>query len=225
MVLFPSDTALLVDMATWLRHLVGPLATPFRALLVSAAGLWLSASWVRGDVSTGVASGLIAAGVATGYVCFLVGRAQLPHAPVFAVYVMEWWSIAPLALAVIATATAVRVTLHLSLPEAAAADKEIAEQSVATVTTFLSSVFISWAADEKESPVAERIRQSFYVSYARPPSPATAARGVHYFKAESRGELLVYSDGFEGIEGWNRAARLARAKGIAEELKNGTSEP
>lgn len=225
MVLFPSDPALFVGMPTWLGQLVGPLATPIRALLVAAAGLWLSTAWVRGDVSTGVAIGLVSAGVGMGYACYYVGRAQLPHAPVLAVYVMEWWSIAPLALAVIATATAVRVTLRFSLPEASAADKEIAGQSVAAITTFLSSVFISWAADEQESPVAERIRQAFYASYSRPASPAGAARRVHYFKAESRGELLVYSDGFEGIEGWNRAARLSRARGIAEELRQGTSKP
>jgi hypothetical protein len=36
----------------------------------------------------------------------------------------------------------------------------------------------------------------------------------------------VYSDEFKGIEGWGRAARLKRAKGIAEALKKAaTAEP
>jgi hypothetical protein len=48
---------------------------------------------------------------------------------------------------------------------------------------------------------------------------------VHYFKAESRGEQLVYSDAIEGITGWARSARLKRARGIAEELRSKKSEP
>ncbi len=209
------------------------VGTSLRAFGVAIAGIWLSTSYIHGQLGSGLqAAAAVGIGVILlvfiGYAAEFVGEWQLPNAPVASVRIMEWWTIAPISIGVAASALGVVLAIEWSLPNGVTeSDKALAEQLTTAMTAFLSSIFVSWTADQDESPVAGRIKDAFARHYKRAPATgaATPPTGVKYFKAESRGERLVFSPSLESISGWGHAARIARAKRLAHEIKTHASDP
>ena len=198
------------------------LATPLRGLVVGlvAAGLaWLSfndLAWLAVIAAAGA--------ISLGLLLDLVGKALLPSRPRAAVHVLEWWVMTPAMIAAVAGAVVIVVTVALTVPEGTAADtKETVGAVSAAITGFITSTFVSWSSDEKDSILADHIRDAFWAHYKR--AGTETKKGVHYFKGDSAGERWVYGEEYGGIEGWGHSARLARAKGIAEQLKSGKSDP
>ena len=198
------------------------LATPLRGLVVGlvAAGL----AWLSFNDLAWLAVIAAAAAISLGVALDWVGKALLPSSPRAAVRVLEWWVITPAMIAAVAGALVIIVTVALTVPEGTAANtKETVGAISAAITGFITTAFVSWSSDEKDSSLADHIRDAFRDHYGR--AGGKTKPGVHYFKADSPGERWVYGEEFRGIEGWGRAARFARARGIAKELATGESDP
>ena len=203
--------------------LFGSLAPPFRALGITLAGMWLAWRWLAGDyflpacVVTGV---VLAAYVADG-----IGRLLLPNRPRGALTLLEGWIAAPLALGAAASAALVVLSVRLWLPEGTPVEnKELIGTLTSGLTTFLTSVFISWVGDQDDSRFAERIKRAFFSKYTRYDPQVSRSPRVKYFRAESLGEQLVNSEAVVGVEGWGRNARRTRASELAKQLKNRESD-
>lgn len=196
------------------------LSTPLRALAVGLAGVGLAWLWFSDAVVLALVLALTTA--VAGTALDRIGRALLPNRPNLAVRFLEWWALTPAAIAALASAIVVVVTLALTVPEDVQIDPGT-KQLIATLSTgltaFIAASFISWASDEKDSKLADHVREIFQEKYKRKSDVEPPLPGIHYFPAESAGERWVYSDEFKGIEGWGRAARLKRAAGVADELR------
>jgi hypothetical protein len=198
--------------------------TSFRALVVSLSGVFLAWLWFS-DLAwlAALLSVLLMLG---GWLFDRVGTLQLPSRPVLAVRLLEWWVLTPAMAAAVAAGVSVVVTVALTVPDTATEETKKLIGALSTgITGFITAAFISWTGDEKDSRLADHIRDVFRSKYKRAGSDQPPRPDVHYFRADSPGERWVYADEFGGQEGWGRAARLARAKGIAEELKSRGSEP
>jgi hypothetical protein len=202
---------------------LGELVVPLRALVVAALGAGAAWCWYNDWRWLAIVApiAVVLAGGAAG----TFGSALLPGHPLAAVRMMEWRLLVPAALATLASAVLIIATIELTLPDKPAPPTE-AKQLVATlssaITAFLTASFISWAGDDKDSGLADWIRGRFQDAYKQPRDPGGSG---HFFKAQSRGELLVYSDPIEGISGWGRTARRKRADAIAAEIRSGASNP
>lgn len=197
------------------------LSTPLRALAVGLAGVGLTWLWFSDAVVLAIVLALTTAGAGTAL--DMIGRALLPGRPTLAIRFLEWWALTPAAIAALASAVVVVVTLTLAVPEDVQVEPAT-KQLIATLSTgltaFIAASFISWASDEKDSKLADHVREIFQEKYKRRDEDAGAQLpGIHYFPAESAGERWIYSSEFKGIEGWGRAARLKRAEGVAAELR------
>jgi hypothetical protein len=215
-----------------MRDLVDTLWTPLRALVVAAAGVGLARACVEGRLGSGwgaVASFMvfIVTFALVGFLAEWVDREQLPNHPVAAVVLMEWWTLAPLAVAVGASALAIIATIRWSPGETAAvATKELTEQATTAVTTFLTAGFVAWTADQDQSPVADRIKDALRSHYQRGVAGGPLSSGrIRYLKPESKAERLVYSDALGDVSGWGYSARRRRARELASELQLPRSKP
>jgi hypothetical protein len=208
-------------------HLWGPL----RACLVAIAGLWLASAWIQGyfgplAVGALVVFAIAIAVVLLGFGIEALGRRWLASRPVMAVHLMESWTIAPLAVAVTAIAVATVVAIRFAVPPAVpAAEKALNEEMLAAITTFLTAAFVAWSGEQEEAPVAARVKKAFDEHYKQSMGPAKQEGRIRYFEEGSRGDLLAHSDAVAGISGWGHVARLKRARGIAAEMAQGTSDP
>jgi hypothetical protein len=203
-------------------ELVSEVSTPLRGLVVAISGVLLTYLWYHHHPTWAVVIGV---GVcAVGFVLDAAGKAFLPNKPVLALWCLEGWMLVPAALAAVAGAVVILLTVKLAVPDGTATSTKGTISALSTgITAFITATFISWAGDAKDSKVADHVRTAFWAKYSR----ADGARkpGVHYFRAESPGEQWVYADERGGIEGWGRRARARRARAIAAELKTGNSEP
>jgi hypothetical protein len=199
------------------------IGTPLRALAVALLGVGLAWLWIHELAWVAVVSGL--AGMALGLGLDALGRLVfLRKYPRLGLLFMEGWVLTPGVAAAAAAGVTVLVAVAFALPDDTPTEtKELVGALSTGLTTFLAAAFISWVGDEKDSRVADHVRNAFRSKYdchqeGVPPNP-----GVRYFKAESTGELLVYSD--QTVEGWGLEGRWKRAAGIANELENHTSDP
>jgi len=87
------------------------------------------------------------------------------------------------------------------------ADKEIIGAVATAITAFLSSSFVDWAGDDKDSKLSDRIQKLFEAKYQG------------YFTSESEGELFVFAGAYKGADGWGRMSRRTRATGIASRMQ------
>ncbi len=162
---------------------------------------------VRGSARVCIGIGLAACLV--GVVLDGIGKSFLPKHPVAAVWFLEGWVLTPAALAAVAGASVVLITVALTLPEdtPTSTTKTVAALSTG-LTAFVMAVFISWAGDEKNSKIANHIKGAFRAKYDRPPGKP----GAHPFAPASLGERWVYSEEVGGIEGWvtTHASRAPR---------------
>lgn len=203
--------------------LSGSLSAPLKALMISLVSVWLASRWLNYDHATP----LIIAGVIifVAYLCDWLGRACLPDSPRIALVFLELWIFAPLMVGALASAAMVIISVHLSLPEGTTPERKETVGAITTaLTTFLTAGFISWIGERDDSRFAERIKRIFYSKYKRPKPDEPRIEGVKYFQPASRGERLVYSNEYEGIEGWGRGARLHRARELSNEVAAGTSD-
>jgi hypothetical protein len=199
--------------------MLGRLWTPFLALVVAVVGVLLAWLWFS---DRGWIAGIIAAGVLfIGSIIDLIGRGMLPKRPVPAVYLMEGWILTPAMGGAVAAGVIIILAVALTVPDEAAIETKKLVGALGTgITAFITSVFISWAEDDKDSTLADHISDAFYEKYKRrvdgqPPEP-----GVHYFEPGSPGERWVYSPEYGEISGWGRQARIKRAHGVANALSN-----
>lgn len=211
-------------MLAWLNSFFRDLAVPFRGLIVALAGVGLAWLWFNNLRWLAIFATVVL--VSVGKMFELLGGFQLPKNPVLGLRLMELWVVSPAMFAAASAAAIVIVAVHLSLPETATSvDKELITSLGAGITAFLSGGFVAWAADQKDSRVDDRIKESFQGKYMRPIAGQSPRIGVAYFKADSAGERWVYSDEYGGVSGWGKSARRKRAAGIAAELASGNSAP
>jgi hypothetical protein len=199
-----------------LKDAVGSLVTPIRALLIAMLGAGLAWLWFREGTSGNaiapvddrlLAVLLVIAALIIALLIDALGRGLLSKHPRAAVEPLEWWLVAPMSLAAAAAAAAIVVTVELTTPDGTAvATKEVIAAVATAITAFLSSSFVDWAGDDKDSKLSDRIQSQFEAKYQG------------YFKPESAGELYVFSGSYKGADGWGRASRRIRAAGIAERL-------
>jgi hypothetical protein len=182
-----------------------------RALTVAIVGVFLALLWTRG---LGWASiSLAAGGILLGLALDWLGRGLLPDHPIAALQSMEWWLLAPLTLAAAGAATVIIVAIELAVPEGTPADtKQLVAALAAGITAFVTSAFISWTGDQKDSILADHIQAVFEKAYMNS-------------VFDDEGERWVYSAWIDGLTGWGRQARLARAHGIANDLRPGVYQP
>jgi hypothetical protein len=201
------------------------LSTPLRALVVALAGVGLAWLWFHEWWWIAVLIGIM--GCFGGVGLDFVGRKLLPARPVLAARFMEWWILTPAMIAALASGAVAIVTVALAVPDSARTDTKTLIGALTTgITGFVTTAFIGWVGDEKDSRLGDHIRDAFREAYKRVPDAGKPRlRGVHYFRAGSPGERWAYSDEYRGIQGWGRPARRRRATGIAAELRSGASNP
>ena len=126
---------------------------------------------------------------------------------------MPWRILVPAAVAAAAAGLVIIATVELTVPDktsSAPLPREDLKQTVSAlstaVTAFLGAAFIDWAADGKDSRVADWIRSVFYVKYDG------------YFTTNSSGEKAVFTM-TEIDSGRGPAARAERAEKIAAALQ------
>jgi len=200
------------------------LAIPLRAFFVAALGIFLAWLWFNSLLWVAI---LLSLGILIlGVVLYWFGKRQFPDKPVLGLTLIEFFVISPAMLAAIASGIIIVVTVNLTAPKDAPTEtKEMMTALSTAITAFLTSGFISWAGDRDDSSLAKRVREIFQSKYKRFEPNEKPEEGVKYFRAESVGERLVYSYQYRGIEGWGGKARKKRARGIAQELKTGNSDP
>jgi len=205
-----------------IAELLGEVVRPLRGMLVALAGAALAYLWYDEKQVLAVVLAIIVCFI--GVIADQAGKALLPARPVGALWLLEGWVLTPAALAAIAAAVVVLVTVALTVPDdTPATTKETIGALSTGITAFVTAAFVSWAGDADNSTVADHVKTAFRAHYNR--AGALPQAGVHYFTAASVGEQWVYSDEYGGVEGWGYTARHSRAYGIANELKNGTSDP
>jgi hypothetical protein len=200
-----------------LAVIVAGLATPLRALVVGALGAGIAWCWYNDMRLFSFVAPL--AVIVVGLAVSEAGVRQLPGHPVAAVRLMPWRIVVPSAIAAAAAGLVIIATVELTVPDKTAAGaatptdiKEIAAALSAAVTAFLGAAFIDWAADGKDSRLADWISGVFYEKYADP-----------YFPKESPAREAVFTN--VTIEGWGPAARAKRAKLVAKALAAPPASP
>ncbi len=215
---------LLIPLRDMLAELFEGLLVPLRAVAVALLGVWLAEEWSSGRIWPPVIVSLVVIGL--GYLCDFGGRHLLPDHPVAAVVLLEFWMLAPLVVAAMASALIVLLAIHFTVPSGASpTTTELTKALSTALTAFLTSGFVAWTGDQNASPVAQRIQRTFAAKYQRcVVAPQLPQPGIHYFRPDSPGERWVLSDSFGGIDGWGYEARRTRARGIARELAHHTSD-
>jgi hypothetical protein len=192
---------------------LAPLRIPLLALGIGLGGVGLAWLWFDGQELVAAAAVVVALGV--GIAFDWAGQHQLPDSPVLARQLMEVSVLVPIALATAASAAVVIVTVELTLPDKTPTETVELVGAVSTgVTTFLTAGFIAWSGDAKDSTMADHIKQAFQGKY-KPDD-----QGVSKFPRESPGEQWVFAEHYRDASGWGHAARVKRARGVAEALKS-----
>src|SRR6266566_10031977 len=182
---------------------------PIRALAVALIGVLFASWWFQG---LGVVVVVLSVGLVAGALALDgLGRAALPRYPTLAIILMEGWLLAPIILASIAAGVVVLVAVVLTVPDTASTETKKLTSGLATgITAFITSTFISWAGDDKDSTLGDHIRSAFQAKFKRSDPKMPPTQGVHYFKADSPGERWVFSDEYGGVVGWSLSARWKR---------------
>jgi hypothetical protein len=196
---------------TLVKSLV-PLATA----LVSAGLAWLMLKQSGVAIATIVLGLLVIVGTASAYE---FGESSLPEHPVQALNLMETQRVSYWIISAVGAALVIRVGLLFSDEGLKGADKELIGVVGAGATAFVTAMFAAWSDDKADASLAEKIRSSFQSRYVRPDTEVPEGLSVHRFPPGSPGERFVHSSRYQGISGWKRADRRARAKGIKDELE------
>jgi hypothetical protein len=197
-----------------MKDVLADTVPALRALAVAFAGVIVANLWFDGDWP--VAVGLLVALVVLGYLIEAVGERFLPEHPVAAAYLMEWWIIIPMAIAVAGSAAVIVAAVELAVPDDVKDPvvKETGGAVAAGITAFLSAAFVSNIGDKDKSGVGDRIKTRLRRHYER--APASGKSRMTTIPAGGEIEQLLYSNFYDGLEGWDRETRLERARGISK---------
>lgn len=191
---------------------------------MAAVGVGIAILLLRGNTLFVIVSLIVA--IVVALIFDKIGQMFLPGRPRTALIFMEFWIIAPAMVAAVASGSAVVLVIRLVPTDDL--DLEVTGLIKATATAavaFLTSAFVSWVGEKDSSRISGRIRRHFFEVYKRADEGQPCRNGKKCFKAESRGELAVYSTMIEGATGWGLTDRWKRANIIAEELTSGNSDP
>jgi hypothetical protein len=191
-----------------LRLMLTDLVPPLRAFAVALGGVALASIWYEGEWWADLLAALGVLGV------FMLGLALdkrgvrlAARDPVRAVELMEWWMLAPMALAAAASALVIVVTVTFAVPEGATpAEEEMLTALSGGITTFLTAAFIDIKYERDGSTLALRIGYEL-TNVCR--SLRVAAEDCECWK--ERGER----------QGWSRTARRRRAVELEKILSGG----
>jgi hypothetical protein len=183
--------------------------------LFSIGGAGLASLWFHQEGVIGIASVVVVA--ILGYVSALIGQRQLPKNPVVATRFLELAVLTPGSLAIFAAAIVVVVSVYFSSPSTAPVDQQKVLGSVSgALAAALTAIYLKVFEDADDKIIGAKVQREFQAHYKRGVGPAPA--GIAYFPADSDGEHWVYSDAFQGVDGWGLGARHTRARKIAAEL-------
>lgn len=198
--------------------LVGDLANPVRTLLVAMAGLSLSMlmfadRWAPALLVTAVAIGL-------GYAMECVGKKLLPNNPKPALGFMEWWILAPAAVAAFGSALLTWLAVRLAPPEGMQpADQELLKAFAAALSTFITAMFMTNGSDRDNTRLAGRIKAAFLDRYRRAKDNEKRLPGVIYLKPSSPAEQALQTLNL----GWGWDDRHTRITRLDKALRDGSS--
>ncbi len=197
---------------------VAGLANGLRAFLAAAAGIGL---YFLGDrESWWWVVAIVFVGIVIGSICRAGGRRVLSRHPVMGVWLLNFWTIALIAIgaAITCTLTLVAVTVG---HEIAKLDKAEADQIGPAIVAVLSSLAgAAFLTDLQEGTgslsVAAITQKAFEVTF------------LDCFKSGSRSFDAVFEDRLEGspkIKGWGLLARMRRARVISSSPRDASPSP
>jgi hypothetical protein len=168
-------------------------------------------------LSVGLLVGVALLGMAAEW----IGDRLLPSKPVAAVLVMEWWILVPMAIATAASTGLVLLGVKLAIPDSIKDPvmKQTSTALVSGLTVFLTAAFISAVGDKDKSAVGERIRTRMQAHYKRNPDPEK--KRIWKIEPSGQAEQYLYSNFYADLAGWDRQARISRARGVAKADKSG----
>jgi hypothetical protein len=148
-------------------------------------------------------------GVLVGIVCYFGGPRMLPNRPVFAVYLMDGWILAPMMLAILVGSTIIYLGVWLEPPKNASVETEnIRAAAFAALSGFLTTAFIDRVTGADKDWVGAPIRRAFFAAYDRSAHPLPRTP-----------EKWVFSeDPVQGVTGWGFKARHIRARKVQDAL-------
>jgi hypothetical protein len=198
-------------------YLSRDLILPLRVLAISISGVGLAWLWLHDRILLGVIIVVIV--LIVGWMADAVGRRRLPDKPVSALAFLELWLLVPSVLSAAAAGALIVLMVKLTVPEGTGTvQKELTGAILAALGGFLTGGLFSWYKDEKDETLANRVQTLFQSKYERQDPTRAQKPGIRYLPAESDAERLVFSESFQGIEGWGRSARWERAKRLATQL-------
>lgn len=198
--------------------LIGDLANPVRTLLVAMAGLSLSMLMFADRWPLALA--VTAAAIGLGYAMERFGRSLLPDNPVPALAFMEWWILAPAAVAAFGSALLTWLAVRLAPPEGMAAqDQELLKAFAAALSTFVTAMFVTSGSDRDNTRLAGRIKAAFLDRYRRAKTGEPRMPGVVYLKPSSPAEQALQTLNL----GWGWDDRHTRVTSLDKALRDGSS--
>jgi hypothetical protein len=198
--------------------LIGDLANPVRTLFVAMAGLSLSMLMFADRWALAVA--VTAAAIILGYLVERIGKGLLPNHPVPALAFMEWWILAPAAVAALGSALLTWLAVRLAPPEGMAAqDQELLKAFAAAMSTFVTAMFVTNGSDRDNTRLAGRIKAAFLDRYRRVKPGDPRVPGVVYLKPSSPAEQALQALNL----GWGWDDRHTRVTRLDRALRDGSS--
>ena len=134
------------------------------------------------------------------------GRGQLPDRPAEAVSLFGWRTLAALVMAAVGAAVVVVITVKVVAPESATADVEELIGALSAALTAAVAASLVDVSDDIDGPASSLAESSFKAAYDG------------RFESDSRGRKAVYSELWQGREGWSYAVRKERAQVVADAL-------
>ncbi|MEU7428648.1 hypothetical protein [Streptomyces sp. NPDC040750] len=149
--------------------------------------------------------------VGLGELLFITGKGKIKKKPEVSVCWMEWRFLMYLFVAVLGSG-AVIIVAAVTTPDVKwdPVLKGIVTAASGAVGVALASLLVGKGDNPWSNWVDKPIEAAFQKKFTA------------FWKPDSRPRDAVFSDNFEGCDGWGREARRVRAKAIAEALQNGT---
>lgn len=187
---------------------------PAYAFLVSIFSVVLAILSLRVPQGWILAVVLVAVGFAVGWAALQVGGRSMLAKPARGRQIMEWWILAPGALAAGASALVIGLTIALIVPEGTTTDVEALITSTSTaITTFIAAGFITTTTKDPDSLVAARVSAAFLDAYDK--------SWNQRFDGASHVRAWAVASEAPGASGWGLAARTYRA----EKVQGALDEP
>lgn len=154
---------------------------------------------------------------------FLIGQIAgwsasrvLYRRPRLSVWLFEISALAPVAVAVLASAVLIWASVAIDKRNFTGVNDELAKAFLTALTAYVTAGFLKAAETLDESWIAPRVKAAFQAHFRGEQHYDAALPGMYYFvRGQNPIEPWVHSDPWGGVEGWTFAGRRRRAAAIA----------